>query len=182
MWDFDILQFMSYQSTFYHEASTRRFSSQHTSFSANTHRLAVGVSEYSSWPSVNMVPYRKERSSLSGWWMATWAFTASAKQESNMVWRDESTGNQETNGLPTYFYICNLVWMLCNHDPLVGPFDHRRVRMMVADGLVPIWRQCVCNHSDDGSPLRVSIVSQRHYRTAEINAAWKSDDHKYHCR
>lgn len=40
--------------------------------SANTHTLAVGSSEKSSFPSVRMVPYRKARSSLTGWWSFTW--------------------------------------------------------------------------------------------------------------
>ena len=60
------------------------------------------------------------------------------------VREDEPTSNKGTNGFPVSHPLPNIVccMVVTRHECYV------RNRMMVADGLAPIWQQDICNHHD----------------------------------
>ena len=73
-------------------------------------------------------------------------------------WERESGNNKDTSGLPTSrpfsSIVCLMAVMKCvftQYDACTTMifFDHSRVIMVVADGLVPIWHQDICNYLDD---------------------------------
>ena len=81
-------------------------------------------------------------------------------------WNYEPVSYNETDGLPTSLRHCSFNgWLQCNmytvwYDTCsMMFFDHWRVSMVVADVLVPIWHQDICNHHDDVRHIDASLDS-----------------------
>ena len=77
-------------------------------------------------------------------------------------------------------YVCCVIWVVW----IILSSSRRRVRMFVADGLVPIWRQDICNHHDDiGWVMRLTVhqfnlcvYPERETLTERVtvNVTWKT--------
>ena len=67
------------------------------------------------------------------------------------VWEDEPVNNEGTNRLQTQRPLSGVVCLMVVTSNAIWVMlvcTHRRDSMVVADGLVPIWRQDICNHRD----------------------------------
>ena len=60
----------------------------------------------------------------------------------------ESVNNKETDWWPTSQSPSNIVCLVGVNDTSETQYNHNQISMVVADGLAPIWRQGICNHSD----------------------------------